>query len=286
MKWSFMTLGCPDWDLDTICKRGKEYGFNGVDLRGLKEEVDITLTKEFSADCSNSINKLKDHGLEVSALSSSITLCKAEALESNVEAARRYISLALELNCKNIRVFGMGNIGENAREQLLSNGIKCMEAILEQNDANQLQWLLETHDDWVLPEHSSLLIEGVRSPSFNILWDMCHTFRIANQTPNQVVDVLKTYIKYVHVKDAIQDPSRPHAMPGGWNYVAPGEGHIPLIESVNLVRKHCNVEWLTYESEKRWRKHDPEPEEVFLKFVKWAQNVLSKMEESSTAKLV
>ena len=34
MKISFMTLGCPGWDLDTICARGREYGFDGVDFRG------------------------------------------------------------------------------------------------------------------------------------------------------------------------------------------------------------------------------------------------------------
>ena len=34
MKLAFTTLGCPNWDLDTICTRGKEYGYDGVDLRG------------------------------------------------------------------------------------------------------------------------------------------------------------------------------------------------------------------------------------------------------------
>ena len=38
MKISFTTLGCPDWDLDTICRRGREYGYEGVDFRGLQED--------------------------------------------------------------------------------------------------------------------------------------------------------------------------------------------------------------------------------------------------------
>ena len=42
MKISFMTLGCPNWDLDTICRRGREYGFDGVDFRGYLDEIDIT----------------------------------------------------------------------------------------------------------------------------------------------------------------------------------------------------------------------------------------------------
>ena len=42
MKIAFMTLGCPNWDLDTICQKGREYGFDGVDFRGYLDEIDIT----------------------------------------------------------------------------------------------------------------------------------------------------------------------------------------------------------------------------------------------------
>ena len=42
MKLSFLTLGCPTWDLVTICTRGHEYGFDGVDFRGYLDSLDIT----------------------------------------------------------------------------------------------------------------------------------------------------------------------------------------------------------------------------------------------------
>ena len=48
MKLSFMTLGCPNWDLDTICRRGKEYGYDGVDFRGYLDTLDITLHPLFT----------------------------------------------------------------------------------------------------------------------------------------------------------------------------------------------------------------------------------------------
>ncbi len=50
MKLSFMTLGCPTWDLDTICARGREYGFDGVDLRGYLDTLDVTTLPMFTTE--------------------------------------------------------------------------------------------------------------------------------------------------------------------------------------------------------------------------------------------
>ncbi len=50
MKISFTTLGCPDWDIDTICQNGQAYGFDGVDFRGLLQIIDITTLPEFTTD--------------------------------------------------------------------------------------------------------------------------------------------------------------------------------------------------------------------------------------------
>ena len=60
MKISFMTLGCPGWDLDTICARGREYGFDGVDFRGYLDQIDITLLPEFTTHANQTRRQLED----------------------------------------------------------------------------------------------------------------------------------------------------------------------------------------------------------------------------------
>ena len=91
MKISFTTLGCPDWDLDTICRRGREYGYEGVDFRGLQETMDVTLLPAFTSGVAQTRRQLADAGMEVSGISSSIRVCVPEKLEENVEEARRSI---------------------------------------------------------------------------------------------------------------------------------------------------------------------------------------------------
>ena len=88
MKLSFTTLGCPDWDLDTICAKGSEYGYDGVDFRGLQETMDVTQLPAFTSDIAETRAKLQDAGLEVSGISSSIRVCVPEKLEDHLEEAR------------------------------------------------------------------------------------------------------------------------------------------------------------------------------------------------------
>jgi sugar phosphate isomerase/epimerase len=274
MKLGMMTLGCPSWDLDTICRRAHEYGFDGVDFRGLKEEIeDVSRSPQFCDQLSETIQKIKDNQLEVSALSTSILICEKDSFEKNINSARRLIPLAKQLKTKVIRVFGRGNLKSNSRPQLVEFGKKMMSAILELDGAQELQWLLETHDEWIQSNDSLVLINGVKAPNFGILWDICHTVRIGKESPMQTLEVLGPYIRYVHIKDAVRDATRPHGMDGDWHYVAPGEGEIPLVEAVQLLRKKCDVEWLTFEHEKRWKPHLDEPEVIFPKFIRWAQQL-------------
>src|SRR5512147_856061 len=85
MKLAFMTLGCPNWDLDTICTRGREYGFDGVDFRGYLDEIDITKLPLFTTQAAGTLRQLNDAGLEVSGVSTSIKVCDAGARAANLD---------------------------------------------------------------------------------------------------------------------------------------------------------------------------------------------------------
>ena len=39
MKLAFSTLGCPDFDWSDIYSMAKDFGFNGIELRGLGDEI-------------------------------------------------------------------------------------------------------------------------------------------------------------------------------------------------------------------------------------------------------
>lgn len=273
MKLSFTTLGCPDWDLDAICKKGREYGFDGVDFRGIRETLDITLMPQFISGIAQTRSALASAGLEVSGISSSIRLCVPEKLKENAEEARRTIAVAGELGCGRVRVFGSGNPQEQSKQQMADAGRQCMEAILELEGARQLSWLFETHDEWTRAQDCKLLLERIPDPAFGILWDMGHTSRVGGETPRQTWEAVGPRIGYTHVKDAIRDPAHPRAMKDGWRYVPPGAGQLPLKEAIALLKEKGYDGWIMFEHEKRWHRELEEPEVIFPQFMRWAREL-------------
>jgi sugar phosphate isomerase/epimerase len=274
MKISFMTLGCPAWDLKTICARGHAYGFEGVDFRGYLDTLDITTLPEFTSSAAATRRQLEAAGLAVSGISSSITLCAPEKKADNLEEARRTIGSALALGAPNIRVFGGGDLSAHTPAELAAIGCDTMNAILELDGAHMLHWLFETHDNWVKAQDCRLLLDKIANPAFGALWDMGHTYRIGHETPIVSLAALGKRIAYAHVKDAVYDPASPLAMADGWHYVLPGQGELPLVESLHLLKDSGYDGWLLCEHEKRWLPNLPEPEVLFPAFVKWIRNVV------------
>lgn len=274
MKLAFMTLGCPEWDLDTICRNGKEMGFDGVDFRGLQDTLDVTTLPEFSTGAAATKQKINDAGLEVSCISSSLNVCAAEKRQANLEEARRTIDTALGLGALNVRVFGGGDVESAGKEAAAKIGCDCMEEILAMDGADKLHWLFETHDNWIRATDCKLLLDNISNPAFGALWDMGHTYRVGGESPEDTYAAIGPRVGYTHVKDAKRDPDNPNAM-GEWVYVPPGEGELPLAESITILRRNGYDGWLQFEHEKRWHQDLPEPEDIFPKFVAWARALLA-----------
>jgi sugar phosphate isomerase/epimerase len=279
MKLAFMTLGCPNWDLATICRRGQEYGYDGVDFRSYLDTLDITLRPEFTTGVAATRRMLNDAGLEVSAISSSINVCAPEKMETDLEEARRTIAVAMNLGATNVRIYGGGN-PNTPRPELAKIGNECINRILALEGADQLHWLFETHDLWIKAADCKLLLDRIPNPAFGALWDMGHTYRVGGEKPGESFKAFvdpngKSRVGYTHIKDAVYDPQHKLAMEDGWHYVLPGEGELPLAESIALLRANGYDGWLQFEHEKRWHPNLLEPEVAFPAFSAWARKLLA-----------
>jgi len=275
MKISFTTLGCPAWDLDTICTKGREYGYDGVDFRGLLGEIDITKLPAFTSGVAETRRKLERAGLQVSCIASSIKLCEPDKQQANMEEAKRTIAVARNLGCTNVRVFGGGDLTKLDRAQLAEIGRAGMESILALDGAEIIHWLFETHDNWIKSRDCRLLLDRIANPAFGALWDMGHPPRVGGESPQETYAAIGPRVGYTHVKDALYDPKNKLAMADGWRYVAPGTGQLPLAEAIALLKLHGYKGWLVFEHEKRWHPELPEPKEIFPLFVRWARPLIA-----------
>ena len=264
------TLGCPDWNLDEVCTACEEYGYDGVDFRGyLDEPRDVTRHPQFAERVDEVTDRLAESGVAVSALSSSIRICNESTHDQDVAQAERFIALADELDVEYVRVFGVGDLDEHSRDELIEIGRETTREILDLPGARDVTWLLETHDNWVSSEDCLALLEAIDDPNVGLLWDAGHTTRVGDETPAETLDRVGDLLEYVHFKDAAYDPEHPDAMSDGWRYVLPGEGELPLGETIDELSGRGYDGWIMFEHEKRWHQELPEPEEAYAAFAEW-----------------
>lgn len=266
MNLSFTTLGCPQWDLDTIIRRAAESGYAAVDFRGVQETLDVTTLPAFTTGVAETKRKLADAGLAVSGISSSIQVCQAGKYAANRDEARRTIAVATALECPNVRIFG-GKIDLAQRLAAAESGRKCVEAILALDGARDLHWLFETHDHWIRKADCQLLLDRIPNPEFGVLWDIEHTV-LGGETPAETYAAHGQRIGYTHFKDAVRDSQ------GEWHGVLPGTGELPLAEAVRVLKAGGYTGYLVFEHEKRWQPSLPEPEVALPAFVRWARPFL------------
>ena len=79
---SFSTLGCPDWSLRQIVDFAKEQGYQGIEVRGILKQLDLTQRVEFSKEnITTTLQLLSDNELSFVNLGSSATLHFSDASE-------------------------------------------------------------------------------------------------------------------------------------------------------------------------------------------------------------
>src|SRR5688572_28803298 len=94
---SFSTLGCPDWSFETILNFADEHGFDGIELRGILRQLDLTKCPEFSSkeNILASRKLIEAKKLKVVDLGSSAVMHHADATErkKNLDEAKSFIQL-------------------------------------------------------------------------------------------------------------------------------------------------------------------------------------------------
>ncbi|ODT82227.1 MAG: hypothetical protein ABS76_08180 [Pelagibacterium sp. SCN 64-44] len=273
MKFSFSTLGCPNWGLEEIIRRATEYGFDGIAFRGLNGELDLPKVAEFQPDRrAETRARIAAGGLEINMLLASTRMMVAEPadLAASQANAKDHIDLAGDLGAPFIRVFGGPIPGGVSYAAAVKRAGENLRELGEHAAARNVTVLLETHDDWIEPAFTRRALEAADHPAVRALWDIHHPWRIAEQDIEDAWRQIGPWVAAVDVKDSIVDDGARL----GYRYVKIGEGQVPWAEALALLVRNGYDGWLTFEWEKRWHPDIDEPEVAFPHFRRTLQKLL------------
>jgi len=246
---SFSTLGCPEWDFDTIVNFAAENKYDGIEFRGIQHEMDLTKCAAFNSgeNIKSSLKKLNDKGLKAVDLGSSCELHHKEidTRQKNLNEGKRFIDLAQKLNCPYIRVFPNDFPDDQTREETIALIIDGLKYLGDYAADKNVTVLMETHGKVVYTKDILNIMQQANHPHVGLVWDAYNMWSVTKEEPAQVYAGLKNYIRHAHIKDA-------KLINGKDEYVFLGEGTSPIFEAVDLLAKNNYQGYYSFEWEKLW----------------------------------
>ncbi len=270
MKLSFSTLGCPRWSLEKIIHAAEEFGFQGIEVRGLQDDLDITGRPEFTTEAQETRRRLRDRNLEIACFSSSVMLSTPDttASQTSLEELKRYTELCVRFGTPFIRIFG-GSIGSASRESALDQAAANLRKMAEVLKGTEVKVLVETHDDWMRADHMKALLTTAASNAIGMLWDTNHPYMFLGELPAKTWEETGAWVYHTHWKDSKRNPAAKH----GFEPVLMGNGDLPH-RDIHQVLKRGNYQgYYSLEWEKRWHPDIPEPEVAFPQYVEYMKRI-------------
>ncbi len=245
MKISFSTLACPDFSWTDIYSMAKDLSFDGIEIRGLGDDIDAVRAKPFTAgQLDKTIAKLSSLKVEIPCLSSGCCLKFKENYESNKTEITRYIELAAKLSTPYVRILAdlepapSGEIDDDYIKDVL----KELSVIAS---GKNVILLVETNGLYADTKRLRKLLDTVGSENVAALWDIHHPYRYFNESAADTVSNLGPYIRYIHVKDSVMVNGKPE-------YRMMGEGDMPLDDIFSELIKSGYDGYISLEWVKRW----------------------------------
>jgi sugar phosphate isomerase/epimerase len=269
MKFAFSTVSCPRWDFETIAARAREYGYDGVEVRGFLNETLLTAANVFLTDAGKVRRIFEDAGVEIACLSSSV-LMTGQRKEDKRQAAylRDCIDAAARLGCPLVKVFDT-EVRPGSPLRPLHNashgkaGVDLGNWLLPHADyaaRNGVTLVIENALSFRAAKEMWTILDRLQHPAVACCWDVFNAALIG-ESPYLSVPVLNTKIQYTQVKDAKLGSL-------GATYCKLGEGDVPVRKFVNRLAGIGYHGYVTVEWEKAWLPGLAEPEEILPDAIK------------------
>lgn len=261
MPLAFSTLGCPDWDFNKITDFAVQHGYTGLEIRGLKREMNLTICKELNADRDATLKLMKDKKLQFVDLGSSCTLHFEEGAEreKNIAQGKAYIDLAQQLNCPNVRVFPNLLPKDRDKTETMEFIVKGLLELGNYAKASGVMVLMETHGDVVWTHDIEKIMKDATHTNVGLVWDPCNMWTITKEPPGEMYRLLKKYIHHTHIKDAKLVDGKPQ-------YTRLGQGEVPIFEAIEALSKGSYKGYYSFEWEKLWHPELEDPETALADF--------------------
>ncbi len=268
MKLSFSTLTCPDWSFREIYATAADLGFDGVELRGVADEMYAPRIPEFSPErIGETVGALKSRGLELPILTSGAYILGNPDVSAARAETEDYCALAQRLGVKYVRLM-MECTPEPALAPDFELAVKSYRELCRMAEQFGVTLLTETNGFLADSSVCRRFMESVDAPNMGLILDVHHPYRFYNEDPEKTVGNLGKYIKHVHLKDSVKGTN------GRVTYMLTGYGDYPFDRTVAALKDIGYDGYLSYEWVKRWSRELAEPGVALFQYINYLKTIV------------
>ena len=287
MKIAFTTLACPDWSFDKILDEAQKLGYQGIEIRGLDNEMRADRMPVFFAENAETTKKIfQSKGLLIAGFGSSVMFHNDAAYADAIEEGKLAVDVCERMGIPGLRVFGDkippggpggsggeggdsdGGSGGGARAHVIAQISEGIRTLCGYARGKGIGILLETHGDFNTLENIVPIIDNVKDcPEFGVLWDVGNSDTAYGANWREFYAAIKPLTRHVHIKDCTRSGDV-------LTYCQPGEGVIPLVDIVKTLQRDGYDGWYSFEWEKKWHPEIDPPETVLPGYIAYMKKLL------------
>jgi sugar phosphate isomerase/epimerase len=267
MKLAFSSVACPNWNLAQMVEKAKEYGYAGIELRGLEGQMHLPLAPQIASNPGKVADLMDATGVNLICLSTSAAFHyqDRDVVAKNQAEVRQYIELAGKLRCPFVRVFGseiprmkFTLLGFERRETTMHRIAGALKELADYAARHKVTILIENSGDFADSVAMWYIVDAVDSPGLRCCWNPFNAMT-RGERPTRSVPRLGARINLVHLTDG------KFANGGFEGFALPGQGDLELPRIVQLLKGIGYKGYLCLDWPKLWEPALAEPDIALAK---------------------
>jgi len=255
MKFAFSTVSCPKWDFETAIARAKEYGYDGIEIRGFLNEAILTATNVFLSDPAKVKAEFAAGGIEIACLASSIAYSGNKKTDAKLaDDLKKYIDTAAAIGTPLVKVFDTQVRAGQTRSSAGASLGDWLLPIADYAADRDITIVIENALSFRQSKEMWTILDRLSHPAIACCWDVFNAALIG-ESPLISVPTLNSRIAYTQIKDAKFGPL-------GASYTKLGQGDVKGAQFITRLRGIGYEGYVTVEWEKAWLPGLAEPEEI------------------------
>jgi sugar phosphate isomerase/epimerase len=268
MKTAFSTLGCPDWPFDRILAEAERMGFDGLEIRGIENEMNFAKIPYLNGDgWKKTKAELKKRGLTIVNFGTSASFHSPDIWEKSLVEAKEAIDVAQAAGVPYIRIFGDSIPDASKRDETLRLIAEGWSEVYKHSENTDVTPLVEVHGHFNNVEIFKDIFRYFSHPKFAVLWDIEHSYKTYEGDFLEFFGFIRKYTKHVHVKDTKK-------IDGEWKLQNLGKGSVPIALHLMLLSVTNYNGFVSLEWEKKWHPELDDCEIAFPEFMELVKKIL------------